>query len=154
MVKRSWINFFNRFWFCYLKKEKWLLKCVGMVQISLLSVPKSFTLILADKGKTQNYINFARINLSGIITCFFRFSRQWVNRLKWNELKNWGDFLAVLKTRSFVKSSISGNLQELLEKKSRKHVLQSFWRFLSHNKSWNKAAIDTLKIKINFWTSN
>ena len=137
-----------------LEKREMTFEVRGHGSNIILSVPKSFTLILADKGKTQNYINFARINLSGIITCFFRFSRQWVNRLKWNELKNWGDFLAVLKTRSFVKSSISGNLQELLEKKSRKHVLQSFWRFLSHNKSWNKAAIDTLKIKINFWTSN
>ena len=137
-----------------LEKREMTFEVRGHGSNIILSVPKSFTLILADKGKTQNYINFARINLSGIITCFFRFSRQWVNRLKWNELKNWGDFLAVLKTRSFVKSSISGNLQELLEKKSRKHVLQSFWRFLSPNKSWNKAAIDTLKIKINFWTSN
>ena len=137
-----------------LEKREMTFEVCGHGSNIILSVPKSFTLILADKGKTQNYINFARINLSGIITCFFRFSRQWVNRLKWTELKNWGDFLAVLKTRSFVKSSISGNLQELLEKKSRKHVLQSFWRFLSHNKSWNKAAIDTLKIKINFWTSN
>ena len=99
-----------------LEKREMTFEVCGHGSNIILSVPKSFTLILADKGKTQNYINFARINLSGIITCFFRFSRQWVSRLKWTELKNWDDFLEVLRMRSIVKSSISGNLKELLEK--------------------------------------